>query len=75
MKELESCPECGMQESYPPMHKMGCGSKSVFDSYVVLRDWDLKVLTDEQIARLGFKFFVETAERNRIVEEDNVYSE
>jgi hypothetical protein len=64
MKGLEHCPECGVQESYPLKHKLSCGSKSVFDAYVILRDWDLRALTDEMISKLSFKLFVEEAERS-----------
>lgn len=61
-----------MQESYPPQHKMGCSSKSVFDAYVTLRDWDLKVLTDEMISKLSFKLFVEQAERSDAREREHL---
>lgn len=68
MKE-EHCPECQNSESIGC--KLSCSSKSVFKAYLTLRDWPLKVLTDQQIAKLGFKLFVEQADRDERMEKHN----
>ena len=61
MKALEHCYECGAEEY--TQHKLSCDSKDVFNAYLILRGGDLNYFTNEMIERLGFKLFVEDAER------------
>lgn len=60
-KSKERCFECHSQEG---RHKMDCGSKSVFDAYILLRDTDKwKHFTESMLNTLEFKMWVEQQDR------------
>jgi hypothetical protein len=58
---IDHCYECDVEEY--TQHKLSCDSKDVFNAYLILRDGDLTYFTDEMISTLGFKLFIEDAER------------
>ncbi len=56
----DTCFECGASGS----HKMDCGSKAVFDAYILLRDTDKwKHFTDSMLNTLEFKVWTEQQDR------------
>lgn len=60
-KSKERCFECTASEG---RHKMDCGSKSVFDAYILLRDtgkW--KHFTESMLNTLEFKVWTEQQDR------------
>ena len=60
-KSKERCFECMKEEPY---HAMDCGSKSVFDAYILLRDtgkW--KYFTESMLNALEFKVWTEQQDR------------
>ena len=60
-KSKERCFECHSQEG---RHKMDCGSKSVFDAYILLRDTDKwKHFTESMLNTLEFKVWTEQQDR------------
>ena len=60
-KSKERCFECHSQEG---RHKMDCGSKSVFDAYILLRDTDKwKHFTESMLSTLEFKVWTEQQDR------------
>ncbi len=57
----ELCFECHSQEG---RHKMDCGSKAVFDAYILLRDTDKwKYFTESMLNTLEFKVWTEQQDR------------
>ena len=46
----EYCPECSREEY--TQHKMSCDSGRVFNAYLVIRDADLRSLTNYQLSVL-----------------------
>lgn len=57
----ELCFECHSQEG---RHKMDCGSKAVFDAYILLRDTDKwKYFTKEMLDALDWKVWTEQNDR------------
>ena len=65
-KSKERCFECHSQEGSPPTkgHKMDCGSKSIFDAYILLRDTDKwKHFTDNMLNTIEFKVWTEQNDR------------
>jgi len=60
-KSKERCFECTSSEG---RHKMDCGSKAVFDAYILLRDTDKwKHFTESMLNTLEFKMWVEQQDR------------
>ena len=60
-KSKERCFECTASEG---RHKMDCGSKSVFDAYILLRDTDKwKHFTESMLNTLEFKVWTEQQDR------------
>lgn len=59
--DTQYCYECGAEEY--TQHKLSCDSNAVFNAYLTLRDNDLNYFTDEMVGILGFKLFIEDAER------------
>ena len=60
-KSKEHCFECHSQEG---RHKMDCGSKAVFDAYILLRDTDnWKHFTESMLNALEFKVWTEQQDR------------
>ena len=60
-KSKERCFECHSQEG---RHKMDCGSKAVFDAYILLRDTDKwKYFTESMLNTLEFKVWTEQQDR------------
>lgn len=60
-KSKERCFECHSQEG---RHKMDCGSKAIFDAYILLRDTDKwKYFTGIMLNALEFKVWTEQQDR------------
>ena len=60
-KSKERCFECTASEG---RHKMDCGSKSVFDAYILLLDTDKwKYFTESMLNTLEFKVWTEQQDR------------
>ena len=60
-KSKERCFECHSKEG---RHKMDCGSKAIFDAYILLRDTDKwKHFTDSMLNTLEFKVWTEQQDR------------
>ena len=60
-KSKERCFECHSKEG---RHKMDCGSKAVFDAYILLRDTDKwKHFTESMLSTLEFKVWTEQQDR------------
>ena len=60
-KSKEHCFECHSQEG---RHKMDCGSKAIFDAYILLRDTDKwKHFTESMLSTLEFKVWTEQQDR------------
>ena len=60
-KSKERCFECHSKEG---RHKMDCGSNSVFDAYILLRDTDKwKYFTESMLNAVEFKVWTEQQDR------------
>ena len=60
-KSKERCFECHSKEG---RHKMDCGSKAVFDAYILLRDTDKwKYFTESMLNAVEFKVWTEQQDR------------
>ena len=60
-KSKERCFECRSKEG---RHKMDCGSKAVFDAYILLRDTDKwKYFTESMLNAVEFKVWTEQQDR------------
>lgn len=60
-KSKERCFECTSSEG---RHKMDCGSKAIFDAYILLRDTDKwKYFTESMLNTLEFKVWTEQQDR------------